>query len=65
MKKKYFESLQMNISNSYRKKISITCISLSAVYLIAFFTRLFLLYSNVHKKNRHSNVCLKFLCDAN
>ena len=36
---------------------------LSKIYIIALFTRLTLLYW-MFIKNKHSNVCLKFLCDA-
>ena len=32
------------------KNVSITCIWISSIYLVALFTCLFLLYSNVHKK---------------
>ena len=45
-KNMYLESLQMNIG----KNASITCLSISWIYLVVLFTYLFLLYSNEHKK---------------
>ena len=51
----YLESLQMNISNDYCKKRK-HHLHISAVYLIALFTRLFHLYSNVnHKRPQTTN----------
>ena len=40
MKKKYLESLQIVIAEN----VSITCTSISAIYLTALFARLFLIY---------------------
>ena len=48
MKKKYLESLQMNISNSYCQKCK-HHLHLNQLSLFSS-TGLFLLYSNVHKK---------------
>ena len=51
MKKKQLEScLQMNIQIVIAKTKASLASSVSAIYLIALFTRPFLLYSNVHKK---------------
>ena len=52
MKKKYLQSLQMNIANSYyKKKASITCIFNQ--YNLYFYIRMFM-------KDRHSNVSTNF-----
>ena len=59
------EKILKKFENEYfkqplRKNVSMTCV-FNQRNLRALFTSHFLLYSNVHK-NRHSNVCLKFLC---
>ena len=52
MKKKHLESLQMNIPNSYcdRRKHHLHLATFHHLFNIVLFTRLFLLYSNVHEK---------------
>ena len=52
MKKKYLESLQMTISNSYWQKSEhhLDLYQLNLLSSLILFTCLFLLYLNVHKK---------------
>lgn len=49
MKRKYLESLRMNITNSYCKRRK-HYLHLWSIYLITLFTRLCVLYLNVHRK---------------